>query len=57
MKRHGRTTPISMENYSRKEMSKVNRLQVDDKLDEVIECFALLNKYEHLNNLEQKENI
>ena len=38
--------------YLRKEISKNNRLQTDNKINEFIDCFAVLNQYEHLSNIE-----
>ena len=37
MKRHVRATPILVEDYMRKEMSKANRPQTDDKLNKLID--------------------
>ena len=52
MKRHVNVTPVSAEDYLRKEISKNNRLQTDDKLYELLDCFALLNQHGHLSNME-----
>ena len=46
IKRHVRTTPISAEDYLRKQMLKVNRPQTSDKLTD---SFALLNQHKHLS--------
>ena len=54
MKRHVKTTPISAEDYLRKEMSKANLPQTDDKLNELIDCFALQIQHEHFNNLQME---
>ena len=45
-----RATPISAEPYLRKEIFKTNGSQTDAKLKEFIDCFALLNQCEHLND-------
>ena len=50
MKRHVKATPISVEDYLRK-MSKANRPQTNDKLNKLIDHFALLNQHEHLCNM------
>ena len=54
MKRCVRAIPISVGDYPRKEMPKVNRPQADDKLNELTDHFALLNQNEHLNNLKKE---
>ena len=51
-KMHVKATLISAEDYLRKEMSKDNRPQADFKLDELTDCFALLNHHKYLKNLE-----
>ena len=52
MKRHKKATLISAEYCLRKEMSKTNRPQADDKL---IDHFAQINKHEQLHNTEMEE--
>ena len=52
MKNHVQATPISAANHLRREMLKVNQPQADNKLYELIDCFALVNQHEHFNNLE-----
>ena len=42
-KRHLKPTPISVEDYMRKEILKTNRQQTDDKLNDLIDCFAQIN--------------
>ena len=49
-----RATPISEEDYLRKKMSKFKRLLVGDKLNELIDHFALLHQHKHLNDLEKE---
>ena len=51
-KRQVRATPILAEDYLRKETFKANRPQADDKLNELIDHFAILNQHEHLSNIE-----
>ena len=46
-----RATPVSTEDYLRKEMSKPADYKTDDKFNELIYHFAFLNKYEHLINM------
>ena len=55
MKRHMSTTPISAEDYLRKDILTANTLQTYDKLNEIIDCFAEINKHEHLNNMAMEE--
>ena len=43
MKRHVRTTPISAQDYLRKEMYKANRPETYEKLNELTNHCALLN--------------
>ena len=56
MERHVRTTPISTEDYMMKEMSKAKRPQTCDKINKLIDHFAILNG--HLNDTgTEGENI
>ena len=48
-------TPISVEDYFRKDIPKTNRPQADDKFNELIDCFVLLNQHEYLNILKGRE--
>ena len=53
-KGHGMVTFISLENYVRNEMMKVNKCQTDNRLDELIDRFAKTHNSEHLNNIEME---
>ena len=52
LKRHVMAIPVSAKLYIRKELLKGNRPQIGNKINELIDHFALLNQHEHLNNLE-----
>ena len=49
-----RANPILVEDYFRKEVSKINRPQEDDELSELTDHLTLLNQCEHLSDLEMK---
>ena len=49
-----KTTPISQEDYLRKKISKDNRLQTDDKLNELADHSTLLIQHEHFSNMEKE---
>ena len=42
-------------NYLRKEITKANRPQTDQKLTKLIDHFADINEYEHLGSIEMEE--
>ena len=44
------STPISTEDYLRKEISKANTPQVDAKLNKLIDYFAPIKRHQHLQN-------
>ena len=46
-----RATSILAEDDLRREMLKVNRPQTNDKLNKLIDHFAIQNQYEHLSNM------
>ena len=54
-----KANPISLEEYLRnknfKKLSKTNRTQTDDKLNELIDHFTQLKKQENLNDRETEE--
>ena len=47
-------TPISAEDYNRKEISEINRIQKYDKLNKLIDYLSLLNQHEYLSSMEQR---
>ena len=54
MKRHIKATPISAEEYPNNEMSKTNRRQKDDKLNELIVHFTQIHNLKCFNEMEVK---
>ena len=46
--------PNILEAYLRKEMSKANRPQTDNKVNKLIDQFALLKQHEHITNMERR---
>ena len=46
--------PHITEDYLRNGMLKANRPQADNKLNELIDCSALMNQHEHWNTLEME---
>ena len=51
MKSHVRTTQISTEDYLRKDISQNKGLQTD-KINELIDNFALINQHQHFRSME-----
>ena len=54
MERYVKATPI-LADYLRKEMSKDNRPQTDDNLNELTDHLAVLNQHEHSSNIGMEE--
>ena len=46
-----RATPTAAKDYLRKEISKANRPQIDNLLNELIDYFSQINKQKHLKNM------
>ena len=55
MKSHVRAIPVSAEDYLRKDMSKANITQTDDKLNEFVDHFVERYKYEELHDMKMEE--
>ena len=54
VERHMTATPMLVDDYLRKKMLKANRPQAEDKLNEIIDYFSLLNQNDNFN-LEMEE--
>ena len=48
--------PILVEDYLSNAVSKANRIQMDNKLNQIIDHCAQLHKYEQLNKMEIEGN-
>ena len=57
IKRHVKTTLISVEDYVRNDMLKAKRMPTGNKSIELIDCFIHLQKHQHINGTETEGKV